>query len=302
LSGCGIPPRRSCIPGRAVIGRRFALPDLQANMLRPADNTSPAGNIMFKIDDARREIHKHELVSSRVFLSVENVELPLTLRNWNNFVQEHPNLIHGALSRDLALNLRLFVSSAIGDDGGLRLDMFISDNDSTNVGQLQRLVRFRQREVDHASAFIERKYAMQGLGSLMIRNCFALYLRWEMRIVHLIAGRTVGGYAWARMGWRPTLESWRNLRDQIRVRLETHLLMLTVTERKVITGVIQNDDPRLIWRLADLNRVIKNNGYEEMSIGKVLLLGTAWVGVLNLDEVEGLERLEDYLSSKGLLT
>jgi hypothetical protein len=78
--------------------------------------------------------------------------------------------------------------------------------------------------------------------------------------------------------------------------------MLTVTERKVITGAIQNDDPRLIWRLADLNRVIKKNGQEEMSIGKVLLLGTAWVGVLNLDEVEGLERLEDYLSSKGLLT
>ena len=39
-----------------------------------------------------------------------------------------------------------------------------------------------------------------------------------------------------------------------------------------------------------------------MSIGKVLLLGTVWVGVLNLDEVEGLKRLEDYLSSKGLLT
>jgi hypothetical protein len=257
---------------------------------------------MFKIDDIRREIHKHELVSSRGFLSVENVELSLTLRNWNNFVQEHPNLIHAVLSRDLAINLRLFVSSAIGDDGGLRLDMFISDTDSTNVGQFQRLVRFRQREVDHASAFIERKYAMQGLGSLMIRNCFALYLRWETRIVHLIAGRTVGGYAWARMGWRPTLESWRNLRDQIRVRLETHLLMLTVTERKLITRAIQNDDPRLIWRLADLNRVIKKNGHEEMSIGKVLLLGTAWAGVLNLDEVDGLERLEDYLSSKGLLT
>jgi hypothetical protein len=194
------------------------------------------------------------------------------------------------------------VSSAIGDDGGLRLDMFISDSDSTNVGQLQRLVRFKQREVDHASAFIERKHAMQGLGSLMIRNCFALYLRWKMRIVHLIAGRTVGGYAWARMGWRPTMESWENLRDQIRERLKTHVLMLTVTERKVIADTIQSDDPRMIWRLADLNRVIKKGGYEEMSIGKVLLLGTVWVGVLNLDEVEGLKRLEDYLSSKGLLT
>ena len=46
----------------------------------------------------------------------------------------------------------------------------------------------------------------------------------------------------------------------------------------------------MIWRLADLNRVIKKDGYEEMSIGKVLLLGSAWVGVLNLDEVDGLER------------
>jgi len=256
---------------------------------------------MFKIDDARREIYKHEILSHRTLLSVENVDLPLTLRNWNNFVREHPSVIHGALSRDLARNLRLFVSSAIGDDGGLRLDMFISGDDSTNVGQLQRLVRFKQREVDHASAFIELKYAMQGLGSLMIRNCFALYLRWEMRIVHLIAGRSVGGYAWARMGWRPTMESWKNLKDQIRVRLETHLLMLTVTERKVIIDAIQSDDPRMIWRLADLNRVINKDGHEEMSIGKVLLLGTAWVGVLNLSEVEGLERLEDYLSSKDLL-
>src|SRR3954462_2743530 len=102
------------------------------------------------------------------------------------------------------------------------------------------------------------------------------------------------------MGWRPTMESWESLKGQIRERLKTHVLMLTERERKVIDSAIQSDDPRMIWRLADLNRVIEKDGHEDMSIRKVLLLGTAWVGVLNFDEVEGLERLEDYLSSKGL--
>src|SRR3954468_19201595 len=95
---------------------------------------------------------------------------------------------------------------------------------------------------------------------------------------NLIAGRTVGGYAWARMGWRPTMESWESLKGQIRERLKTHVLMLTERERKVIDSAIQRDDPRMIWRLADLNRVIEKDGHEDMSIGKVLLLGTAWVG------------------------
>jgi hypothetical protein len=255
---------------------------------------------MFKIDAARRGVHKHDLVSYRTFLSVENVDSPSTLGNWNRFVREHPSIIHGALSRDLAL--KLFVSTAIGNDGGLRLDMFVSDDSRTEVGQLQRLVHFQRREVDHASAFIDREQAMQGLGATLIRNCCALYLRWEMRTVHLIAGRTVGGYAWARMGWRPTIESWKNLRERLRERLVTHVLLLTRLERTVIDRAIQSDDPRMIWRLADLGRVIKKDGHDEMSIGKVLLLGTAWVGELHLHESEGLDRLRDYLSCKGLLT
>jgi hypothetical protein len=102
------------------------------------------------------------------------------------------------------------------------------------------------------------------------------------------------------MGWQPTLESWGNLKIQFRSRLTTHVLLLTKTERTVIEKAIQSDDPRMVWRLADLGRVILKDGCEEMSIGKVLLLGTAWVGVLDLEGGEGLERLTDYLACKGL--
>jgi hypothetical protein len=260
---------------------------------------------MFPIHEPHRIISQEILSSPYLSLSVFDAHNPVTLSNWNKWVQEDPELICEVLSSGLAQELPLYITSRIGSDGVLNLYLKIRNLDFDVIGRMERMVRFNDHEVDHASAEIEETYAGRGLGSLLIRNLFALYLRWEIRSVYLAAGGTVGGYVWAVMGWQPMKECWGSLKRDIRRRYEEHAEQMLPPERATIERVLGSDDPRTVWRLTDLDRVIVSSAGWPLTIGKVLLLGLCWEGFINLgDEFEdqsGMNRLRYYLTDKGLL-
>jgi hypothetical protein len=254
---------------------------------------------VFEINAPRVCASPRDFTAASQSFSLADLSAPATLTAWNRHVCDKPQLICSTLACDIPFTL--YVATRIFPDGVLKLAVFLIDDRQSNAGSMEHLVRFQFQEADLGSASIEDTHTRHALAARLIRNTAALYERWNIGKVHVVAARTVGGYAWARMGWHPTPESWAHLKTDVRNRYATHITQFRPDERTLILAILQSDDPRQIWRLADLPRVIIQDGHTGMPIGKVLLLGTAWVGYLDLGNDRAYGRLQSYLTSKGLL-
>src|SRR3954453_23881719 len=90
--------------------------------------------------------------------------------------------------------------------------------------------------------------------------------------VTLHANIDVGGYAWARFGFTPTQRSWDDLRESMKfwvnsdevcfdsVGNEYPALKIPERQRAALTKILDNPDPRGLWKLADARIGERNIG------------------------------------------
>ena len=125
-------------------------------------------------------------------------------------------------------------------------------------------------------------------------------------IVH--ANIDVGSYCWAKFAYLPiTLNAWKNASAQFkhsltnvqaggfRVKSDNGRINYIATpyspkQLAKITAILNSDDPRAIWKLADLY-------FGNRSVGKELMLKAHWHGKIEMDNNEQMHRLIQYIVS-----
>ena len=143
----------------------------------------------------------------------------------------------------------------------------------------------------------------------------------------LAAADSNGGYTWARFGFTPDADEWEAFKselDEFRLSYDHKRIIfaedqrimnpyekryprgfdLTADETRVIESVLHSDDPRQIWRVSDLGRVLvqADTPAQTITVGKALLCGLGWSGALALEAKDpGYERFSAYVApSRGI--
>ena len=101
----------------------------------------------------------------------------------------------------------------------------------------------------------------------------------------LDAGLDVGGYAWAKYGFKPTAKSWEALKKSLYAKASKSGYLTLLPEEKLVLlkAILMSDDPASIFTLSDTD------------LGKDLLLGESWSGALNLGDSESVTRFLSYV-------
>ncbi|HEX3068312.1 MAG TPA: hypothetical protein VHX14_07035 [Thermoanaerobaculia bacterium] len=164
---------------------------------------------------------------------------------WNQFVSLSPHAFYETLSLDFP---------------GLRVEFWLYP---TGVGgatitfdEQESEVLFSEIAFDFVAKRVELKELRvnpadqdRGLSKYFMRNLVELSIALGMNGIDFVATE-VGAYSFARMGGVPTKEDWLELREQIRER--ANALPLSDAQRQQIMTLLESDDPRTIWKIADL--------------------------------------------------
>ena len=164
---------------------------------------------------------------------------------WNRFISLSPRAFYDLLALDFQ---------------GLRIEFWLYPTGvggaTVTLDALEKEILFSEIAIDFERKRVELKELRvdpanqdRGLSRLFMRNLVELSTALDMSGMDFYATE-VGAYAFARMGGVPTKESWLELREQIRARVET--LPLSEAQRNEVIALLESDDPRTIWKIADL--------------------------------------------------
>lgn len=112
-----------------------------------------------------------------------------------------------------------------------------------------------------------------------------LYKKLNVNSIGVNANIDVGGYAWARFGFKPV--NWRGLANVLTRKVETTNLPSEIKEAIVYILDIGNEDT--IWKIADME-------FNGRKIGKELLMGTNWNGKFTLNNEQSMRRFAAYVT------
>jgi hypothetical protein len=159
-----------------------------------------------------------------------------------------------------------------------------------------------------------------GIGKQVVKAQFDEYEKLGVKRVGVHANIDVGGYAWARFGLTPSQKGWDSLRKSLKRRTEVSVyepiakpkddeerdynaqvarvlglmdelgegpVKMTSRERRAVRKILNDPDPRAIWKVADARIGGRN-------IGKELLMNTHWNGEIRLDDPDAMQRFNHY--------
>ncbi len=132
-----------------------------------------------------------------------------------------------------------------------------------------------------------------GTAKHVLRSNIAYYRRLGLLRVEVFAGLDRGGYAWARYGFAPPQKWWDALRLVLRSRVGEPMLNVAAADRQAILNLLESDDPRTVWDIADSRIPVSVVG-GTLPLGKLLLSGTSWKASLDLNDASALRRFDGY--------
>jgi hypothetical protein len=149
----------------------------------------------------------------------------------------------------------------------------------------------------------------EGSGKHLFRVSMGIYKVLGVKEVNVYANIDVGGYAWARFGYRAS--NWSTLRSALLDRLDRlangsyqatsrasasgnarstqRMGGLTNAEREAVRSVLNAPSNKALWAVADMR-------LGERAIGKELLLGTSWQGAMSLSDPAVMRRFMKYVN------
>lgn len=239
----------------------------------------------------------------KIVLSEETSDLSM-LDQWNKFYPNAtPKQIYDKFVR------------AAGDGSDVRVCVSFSDNNTTSI--------IAEHDPKDGNSIIEFKLFDNGTAklpwALFLRDTTQgqglakKYLHTGIKLLEQVGTQKIsvktdeiGGYAWAKYGFSPeTKDDWygskENLKDKglkksIKERISEDGTVIKFrgksypinsVESKVINAVLNSnflDLSKNFPHLTELNREIGKIGDKPLTVGKALLIGQQWNGVLPLDE------------------
>jgi hypothetical protein len=153
----------------------------------------------------------------------------------------------------------------------------------------------------------EGKGKGEGIGKKVLRAQFDEYERMGVTKVKVHANIDVGGYAWARFGFVPTQRSWDKLRESLKYWVNADeatsdalgnsypALHLPKAQRRALTEVLDNPDPKGLWKIADARWKLPDSRQGTRNIGKEILMERDWEGEIRLDDPDAMARFNHYV-------
>lgn len=188
-------------------------------------------------------------------------------------------------------------------NGVSAVNMYVEGrNGSFTMSRLfQRNHKTNELTVAHSEFTVANRQQGKGIGKEMLRKHMAQYQKMGVQRITLHANCDVGGYAWAKYGFTPTKEEWRDLREEI-ASYADHVDLLTVEQEadrealaKELKRIGASDDPKALWDLADLTTPVKRGDGRVKPYGKDLLQRLGWEGELRLDDAKAMQRFYNYV-------
>jgi GNAT superfamily N-acetyltransferase len=152
----------------------------------------------------------------------------------------------------------------------------------------------------HASFVINGDGQGEGIGKRALKAQFDEYERMGVAKVKVHANIDVGGYAWARFGFVPTQSSWDALRTSMKTWVNSDKALRDIfgndyqplnipqRQRRALTKILDNPDPKGIWKIADAR-------YRDRNLGKEILMERDWEGEIRLSDADAMARFNHYV-------
>ena len=170
-----------------------------------------------------------------------------------------------------------------------------------SLGSMSREIDFEDPDtprVYHNYFQLASGHQGKGLGKEILASSVKVYDEIGVKSISLNAGLDVGGYAWAKYGFKPksgVQTEW--LFDNLRDRLDD--LAVSTGVRRTVERLLSDNKPEAIWAISDLNGVTVQDRDGPVPLGKALLLGTNWEGSLDLKCPDSRARFDQYINGGG---
>lgn len=155
---------------------------------------------------------------------------------------------------------------------------------------LQSLLSYDGRKKDFYLNLVVLHHSLQGKNVLkpVMTKWLDLATLLDAETISLRANLDVGGYAWAKYGFVPDYLSWIKLVETLRKDIQG----LEISEKSLMAldAILSSNDPKGIWLIASMKEKV-----EGVSLGKKLLLGKPWDGVLNLTDEDAMKIFHTYI-------
>jgi hypothetical protein len=220
---------------------------------------------------------------------------------WVDIVKDDPEAFMGRYNSG-AGKLRSETKNILGGTDSIgrknvRWETEFFDADGKRVGKQTRAIVNSENGlvVNHALFMIFEGH--RGVGKKMLADAMTEYRRMGVSRVRLHANIDVGGYAWARYGFKPTDAALREMRSNMRRGVPKRLRQNKIVPEHVVREVediLDAGGDDMLWKLSDLKHPTDFGG-EKMTLGKLLLLGSDWQGVISLSDSAAMERFAAYV-------
>ena len=155
---------------------------------------------------------------------------------------------------------------------------------------IDRTFKLDQSVVVHDYLRLHESQQGKGLVKKAFAKSMKVYEKMGVKSVEVHAALDRGAYAWAKYGFVPDKASWKELQGYLRPGLNAIRDELPENTYKKVNGIINSSNPKSIWILVDLK-----DQYNNDNIGKHLLYGQHWLGSLNIEDKETMERFWHYV-------
>jgi hypothetical protein len=161
---------------------------------------------------------------------------------------------------------------------------YICSNPDGGAIYAKRILDFVRKEAYHDLLFSDPELTEVSVAEVLLKSSLKFYEHTGISKIGLLAGLTSGGRLWPKYGFRPiSSDEWKGCFEIIRRNLTMLSEPIQAHWRDEVEFWLSNTDPRTIWRLSSIKeRVETEEG--RFKLGDVLLNGTKWRGVLDLDD------------------
>lgn len=241
-------------------------------------------------------------------------------RIWNAYIPMSRDEAEKMLSQDLPRGTEIDIRINSRGSGTVRMK-------GKNIDE-ERSFHLGQRVVNAGYMAVSKQD--KGIGRNIMRNEIEFFAACGANKFKIYAALEAGGYAWARFGFLP--EDPGEVKSTITKRFKRLLPIMKKKEIDALQGIIDFDNPKDIWNLADLpldvaprlRQVFKDavDGdkdakklskkllkipyvmkslfnkkalAEPQNLGRVLLARSEWDGYLNFTDKEQMARVEQYV-------
>ena len=162
----------------------------------------------------------------------------------------------------------------------LEVEMKLASPSNEDAGEVEMTFHNGGKPYVYLDLFeLEKDQQGQGFAKKFLESAFRAFRESGIEEVQLYAGLTTGGYAWARYGFECDADDLDGVQNEAQGNLDE--LDVPKKVRKEVEKLLDSDDPRVLWEVADTRTKVKKDG-REVPLGSAILRGTDWDGRLKL--------------------